>query len=121
MVSKLSRAGMARKENTITIAASAAVGVVAILALSIIWSAFWFGLALSLLWGWFVVPLFGAAQIGTVQAYGLILTLKALQAKIPNKDIKEASFGDRIARTMMLPPFIAGIFIGVGWVVSIWV
>ncbi|MCQ9618380.1 hypothetical protein L1889_18240 [Paenalcaligenes niemegkensis] len=101
--------------------ASTAVGVIAIVILSIAWSALWFGLALSVLWGWFIVPLFGVAQIGAAQAYGLILVLRVLQAKAPSKDEQKASFGERIVRIVWVPPLAAGVLILTGWAVSAWV
>lgn len=61
-------------------------------------------LALSTLWGWFIAPVFGVAQIGIMQAYGLILTANVLRVKIPVKEAEEASFGDRMACSLVFCP-----------------
>lgn len=111
---------MVKKENTVAVIASVAVGLVALLALSIIWSALWFGLSLSILWGWFVVPLFGLPSIGVAQSYGLILVLRLMTINASIKKESETKTADLIARSILTPPFSAGVFICVGWLVKAW-
>lgn len=100
--------------------ASTTVSVVAVVIASIAWVALWFGLALSVLWGWFVAPLFGVADIGVAQAYGLVLVVRALHAKAPTQEEAKRSIDDQLVRIIMLPPFVTGLLLGVGWGVSIW-
>ena len=47
----------------------------------VVLSALWRGYVLSLLWAWFVVPVFGAPPLGIPAALGLSLLVAALTAQ----------------------------------------
>lgn len=108
-------------KNSMTpgVAAAALFGGFAAVVLSIVWGGFWAGLTLSLLWGWFVVPGFALPTLGLLQAYGLALVLRAAygwQAQPKSED----GFGAALGKAIIVPLFVAGLFLLVGWVVKSW-
>ena len=82
----------------------------------VLWGAVWAGLALSVLWGWFVVPLFGLPPIALWQAYGLTLTLAALRVWGQERVVRD---GKTAAWAMVVqPPVLCGLLLLVGWCVK---
>ena len=79
------------------------------------------GLALSILWEWFVVPIFGLPALTMVQAYGIALVFETLQGyrKGPQAD-KDASTGVSAAVTQLLISIVArpALLIGIGLIVK---
>lgn len=70
-----------------------------------------YGFILKVFWGWFVVPMFGLAQLSIVQAIGLMLVAMAMYSPPMVKEPKK--------------PDVLGIFftrpltvLAVGWVVQ---
>lgn len=109
------------KSDEAVLGVSAAVlGLTAVIALSVVWGGFWGGLALSVLWGWFVVPLFGLPALSTWQAYGLILVFRTMQAHTQAQKNTDG-LGEMLAKSILGAPFIAGLFLLVGWFVKAWV
>ena len=101
------------------VAVAALFGGFAAIPLSIVWGGYWSGLTLSLLWAWFVVPVFAVPVLSVLQAYGLALVVRVahgIQAQPKGED----GFGAALGRAIILPPFIAGLFLLVGWVVKSW-
>lgn len=47
--------------------------------------ALWRGYVLSILWGWFIVPTFGAPALSLVMAIGLAIVVGMFTASIPSK------------------------------------
>ncbi|TSC73972.1 MAG: hypothetical protein G01um101444_416 [Parcubacteria group bacterium Gr01-1014_44] len=78
------------------------------------------GYALSVLWGWFVVPTFGAPALGIVPAIGIATVVAYLTHQIDtNKKEEKRSFGETIAYSTaitFLKPSFALLF---GWVVHL--
>lgn len=112
---------MTNKTLTAGVAASALLGGFAALIIAIVWAGAWAGLTLSVLWGWFVVPLFGVPALSVAQAYGLGLVVRAASG-LKDPDSKDkGGFGLAIARMVLLPPFICGLFLLFGWVARAWV
>jgi hypothetical protein len=73
----------------------------------------WFGWAVSILWGWFVAPVFGLPAITISQAAGLSLVLSAMRAKLSApKD--ETGLALKVLTVVIGPPMA----VGVGWVVK---
>ncbi len=71
------------------------------------------GVALKLLWGWFMVPTLGLPVISLVQAIGIGITVGLLTLQhIPrDEDEKKEMFASGVLNPM--------IFIAVGWVVQL--
>lgn len=70
------------------------------------------GWALSILWGWFAMPVFGLPALGIAQAMGVALTIGILTHQyVPNKD-KETW---QPFATMLCAPFL-GLLIG--WIIK---
>ena len=100
-------------DTAITVIAGAFVlpWVVAVMVPALLWA----GWAVTILWGWFVVPTFGLAQISISQAAGLSLLVAAMRVKL-------AAPKDNTTLGMKLFAIIAGppVTVGVGWVIK-WV
>ena len=109
-----------RHELTVGIALAAVLGGFAAIILTLVWGAFWAGLAASLLWGWFAVPIFGLPDIGVAQAYGLALVLRSFRGMMPEDAKTTRSMGEIFARGFTLPPLMCGLVLAVGWCVKVW-
>lgn len=107
---------MTDKTLTAGVAASALLGGLAALVMTFIWAAAWSGFTLSVLWGWFVVPLFSLPALSVAQAYGVALVLRAANGlKYSDKGAKEG-LGSTLSKMLLLPPFVCGLFLLFGWV-----
>jgi hypothetical protein len=76
----------------------------------------WSGYALTVLWGWFVIPVFGVAPIGIVNAIGLSTVLSyAMPTPTPQKDDRDfdEKFFAAIGIAIIKPLFA----LGFGWAV----
>ena len=91
-----------------------------IITLAAAWAALWFGLALSALWSWFVMPVFDAQAITIAQAYGLMLVARLLTINI-SEPKSDKTPGQQAARLVYAPPAIAALLLFIGWVLSAWV
>lgn len=109
---------MNSKEHEGAVAIAVVVGLFAVVALSVVWGGFWVGLTLSVLWGWFAVPLFGLPVLTVWQAYGLALIVRTVQIQKVEKSAD--GLGIAMAKAFAVPPFIAGLMLGVGWCVKTW-
>lgn len=110
-----------RHELTAGIAVAAVLGGFAALVLTLVWGAFWAGLAASVLWGWFAVPIFGLPAIGVAQAYGIALVLRSFRGMMPPEDAKTGrSVGEAFVRGITLPPLMCGLILLCGWVAKAW-
>ena len=79
------------------------------------------GLALSLLWGWFVTPIFGLPALTLAGACGLILVFAALRGyKQGAETDKDAQPDDTKAATKLLVVVVLqpSLLIGLGWIVK---
>ena len=84
-----------------------------------VFSSIFNGYALSVLWGWFVVPTFGAPALGVVPAIGVAMVVSYLTYQTHDCKKEETTFGETIAKgTMMvvLKPSFALFF---GWIVHL--
>lgn len=73
----------------------------------------WFGWAASVLWGWFVTPVFGLPQITITQAAGISLILALLRAKLASpKD--ETSLSVKALVIIVAPP----LSVAMGWILK---
>jgi hypothetical protein len=78
------------------------------------------GLALSLLWGWFMVPLLGLPHLPIVAAMGISLTVGFMTSHFnDNTHDPEKSALARVGATfahMVLKPAVT---VGVGWIIHL--
>lgn len=109
-----------RHELTAGIAVAAVFGSLAAIILTLVWGAFWAGLAASVLWGWFAVPIFGLPALGVAQAYGIALVLRSFRGMMPEDSKTKSSAGEVFVRCIMLPPLMCGLFLLCGWVAKAW-
>ena len=91
-------------------------GIFAITALGVVWS----GFALSILWGWFIVPTFGLTTLSIPSAIGVAIMLEYVTHQYQKKNSSDveglAAFGDVIVQAMLRP----AIALLVGWIVKQW-
>lgn len=109
-----------RHELTAGIAVAAVFGSLAALILTLVWGAFWAGLAASVLWSWFAVPIFGLPALGVAQAYGIALVLRSFRGMTHEDSKTDRSVGEVFARCIMLPPLMCGLLLLCGWVAKAW-
>lgn len=85
----------------------------------VVWGAVWAGLALSVLWAWFVEPLFGVPGIGLWQAYGLMLVCTALRGWSCMQHVRNSQTAAFLV--VVQPPLVCGLLLLVGWCVQSWI
>lgn len=102
-----------KKDNQATAAALILLGAIALIPAAILWSAFWSGLAVTVLWGWFIVPL-GAVDIGLVHAYGLVLFVNAFT--FSGKIKKQNDQDYKLLAQMVIHPMAVCILLLTGWI-----
>lgn len=110
---------MSKIDLTAGTAASLFLGGFASIVLVLVWAGFWSGLTLSTLWGWFVAPTFGLPTLSIIQSYGLALAFRCMQG-MTNKTTGSDGFAMEVAKGIVLPPLLAGLTLGVGWVAKSW-
>lgn len=109
-----------RHELTAGIAMAAVFGGFAAIILTLVWGAFWAGLAASVLWGWFAVPIFGLPALGVAQAYGIALVLRSFRGMTHEDSKTDRSAGEVFVRGIMLPPLTCGLYLLIGLCVKAW-
>lgn len=72
------------------------------------------GWVLSVLWGWFAVPVFGAPPLGIAQAVGIAIVVGMFMPHIDRKE-REGAEAFSHAMAMFAAPFVA---LGIGWIVK---
>lgn len=93
----------------------AALGSMAAILLLILWAGFWSGLTVSVLWGWFIVPL-GAPAIGLWHAYGLALIWSAFSGL--GRKGRDDNSG--MAQVLVQVPLAGCVLMGSAWVIKGW-
>ncbi|MBI2985058.1 MAG: hypothetical protein HYY50_05555 [Candidatus Kerfeldbacteria bacterium] len=91
------------------------VGLVMLVGLSSIYS----GFALSVLWGWFVVPTFGAPQLALLPAIWINLTMGFLTSNPSYKKRGPESFSELVLWRIAVHAMNASVALAVGWVVHL--
>lgn len=89
------------------------VGVVAMMVISSLLR----GYALSVLWGWFMVPTLGLPALSVVQAIGIAIVISFLTYQYNDCQKKEKSFGETVGQASVMAvvyPLGALLF---GWVI----
>jgi hypothetical protein len=92
---------------TVLIAAALIIGVIALVALAVIWR----GFVLSVMWGWFLVPI-GLPNIGLALAIGISATVAMMTHQATQSS--EKSDGGKAVAMLFVAPLL---MLGVGWVV----
>lgn len=106
--------------NSISTLFGACAVLLLIITVSAAWSALWLGMALSVLWGWIIVPMFGLAPITVVQAYGLMLVVRLITIKMDfSKD--GPGFSRAAVSIIVATPMVAVVSLFIGWIISAWV
>lgn len=93
-------------------------GVVGVIVL-IVASSILNGYVLSVLWGWFVVPTFGAPSLSIAPAIGIALVVGYMTHQIHDCQKEDRSFSQKIAEgvaMIVLKPMLALFF---GWIVHL--
>ena len=76
------------------------------------------GWALSIMWGWFVVPLFSVPALGIAQAVGLMCVVGMVFPKsTANSDGKKKDSITVIVESFVLAFVAPFISVGIGWIV----
>ena len=107
---------MTNKTITAGVAASAMLGIFAATILGFVWVAAWSGFTLSVLWGWFVVPMFGLPTLSLAQAYGITLVVRAAKGLDTRTEKNPDSFEVMLGKAFVLAPFASGLSLLFGWV-----
>ena len=84
------------------------------------WVAAWSGFTLSVLWGWFMLPLFGLPALSIAQAYGLMLVVRVAKGFDTKTDKNPDGFAAAMGKSFVLAPFACGLFLLFGWVAKAW-
>jgi len=106
--------GEKMKDNELGLAC---VGIGVLATLALVGGTLMNGWVLSILWGWFVVPVFGISQISVLQAIGLtaiINMLKSSRAKENNKGRETSEVIVELFAITIIAPLISLFF---GWIV----
>lgn len=82
--------------------------------------AIWNGYALTILWGWFVVPTFGAPMLALAPAIGLAMVASYLTHQYTPKVAREGSTWEQIGHALSHTAMKPAIALLVGWVVKQW-
>jgi len=86
------------------------------LALGYVWS----GFALTILWGWFMVPTFGLPQLALAPAIGVAVVVGYLTHQYrPTEDAKDKK-ASRMAEGFAFMAMKPALALAVGWIVKQW-
>lgn len=75
------------------------------------------GLALSVLWRWFTVPLFGLPELTLWQALGVSLVVSAAMSKNVDLESGESDLLTQVLKAVAVIVLRPLFLIGIGWVV----
>lgn len=79
----------------------------------------WKGYVLTILWAWFIVPIFGLAAITIPQAIGLALIILFV-TPTPSSSKSKDEFSTRVALAIFLPFMLPAFVLLIGWIVNHW-
>jgi hypothetical protein len=93
-------------------------GIIVAIIAAMFLSAIWSGWVLTVLWGWFIVPLFGLPALSLVYAIGFSLVVRFLVFQIPNTTKNEDTSYKiyEAAAYSVVQPLV---FLGVGFIVTL--
>ena len=76
----------------------------------------WFGWAAAILWGWFMVPIFGATVLSTVQCWAIVLTISMFRPRLNLTKSDPSEFWSATGGIIIAPP----ISVALGWAIKNW-
>lgn len=79
------------------------------------------GWALSIMWGWFIVPVFNLPQLSIVQAVGVGIIISYTTKVVDYKGDDKKDQHEELARTLfsaIVKPFV---FLSIGWIVTLFI
>ena len=79
-------------------------------------AAFFEGLVLSIMWRWFVVPVFHAPELSITYAIGLALLVNMLTFRVRKSE--NAPETSEIVASGLVTPWV---FLGCGWIVKLFI
>ena len=88
------------------------VGIALLIALASVWR----GYVFSVLWGWFIVPIFGLPVLTIPVAIGVAMVVSFLTYQYQHNEDKRSQ-GDRIASLVGVIILYPLLTLGIGWVV----
>lgn len=76
--------------------------------------ALWYAYALSYLWVWFVVPIFGLPAVSVVHMWGLMIFLSLVKFNSTDAVVAPDKHWEKLGYAVVAPAFS----LGIGWVVK---
>lgn len=76
----------------------------------------WYALSASILWGWFMVPIFNAPTLTVVQCWAVMLTLGSFRPKLDLHKSDPDQFLEGLGAIILGPPLA----LGIGWAIKNW-
>lgn len=96
-------------------------GLLALVVVSVVVSALMNGWVLSVLWGWFVVPLFNVQPLSVATAIGLSLAIGMLVSRESSSSDEKKDLSDAIAGVVVRVVFASLFTLFFGWIVKLFV
>ena len=84
-----------------------------------VFSSIFTGYTLSVLWGWFVVPTFGAPALHIVPAIGVAIVVSYLTYQTHNCQKEKKSFGETIVEETVMAVLRPSYVLFFGWIVHL--
>jgi len=87
---------------------------------AIVLSVIFSGYVLSILWSWFVSPVFGLVELSISEAIGVALVVSFLAKDYPEEDKKEEkSFNEIMGRLFITTIFRPAFALFAGWIITL--
>lgn len=74
------------------------------------------GWAMTILWGWFITPVFGLASPGLAACLGLSVTVDAFWGIRQREPADDCTFGEKCLRLILWPVATISLLLALGWV-----
>ena len=97
------------------------IGIVATTILVVVFSIIYNGFALSVLWGWFIVPSLGAPALTVPYAIGVAMVVAFLTEKIDLNKKDETPWGEKLARSALFAVIRPSFTLFIGWIVTLFI
>lgn len=94
------------------------IGTIALVVLALVVGTIMNGWALSMLWGWFIMPIFAAPSLSVVQAIGVAMVVSFLTSGLQSETYKSKDFTDLIGQFAGKAIIYPIVVVAIGWLVS---